>query len=279
VAQVYRFALLEDLDHLYRFAALMDRVEGRDANTLLQSYTDIRPGRPTARAHRDPSDDLRDHTDRGSAALFTKLAAPTVTAVAHQARDFYMNIGPRFTDPVARLLFAEIASIEEQHITQYESIGDPSETAVEKWLLAEAAEVYNYWSCLQQEENAVVRGIWQRFLDYELGHLHFVMQLMKEVEGRDPTALLPATLPDPLAHDGQRDFVRQTLASELSLRACGTRFVAEGQQPIDDGGASDRYREHLNSEGSPSEVVAEGYCWVPGTELVARVGRVPGRMS
>ena len=31
LAQVYRFGLLEDFDHLYRYAALMDRVEGRDA--------------------------------------------------------------------------------------------------------------------------------------------------------------------------------------------------------------------------------------------------------
>ena len=42
--QVYRFGLLEDFDHLYRFAALMDRLEGKDANAILQCYTDILPG-------------------------------------------------------------------------------------------------------------------------------------------------------------------------------------------------------------------------------------------
>ena len=57
LAQVYRFGLLEDFDHLYRLAALMDRLEGRDANAILQSYTDIRPGRPTAAQHRAPEDD------------------------------------------------------------------------------------------------------------------------------------------------------------------------------------------------------------------------------
>src|SRR5437764_866542 len=46
VAQVLRFGLLEDFDHLYRFSALLDRMEGKDANTILQSHTDIRPGRP-----------------------------------------------------------------------------------------------------------------------------------------------------------------------------------------------------------------------------------------
>ena len=53
LAQVYRFGLLEDFDHLYRYSALLDRLEGKDANNILQSYTDILPGRPTdARAPR-----------------------------------------------------------------------------------------------------------------------------------------------------------------------------------------------------------------------------------
>src|SRR5438128_1582293 len=38
LAQVYRFGLLEDFDHLYRYSAFMDRVEGKDANTIVQSY-------------------------------------------------------------------------------------------------------------------------------------------------------------------------------------------------------------------------------------------------
>ena len=54
LAQVYRFGLLEDFDHLYRCAALLDRLEGKDANHILQGCTDIRPGRPTPEQHRDP---------------------------------------------------------------------------------------------------------------------------------------------------------------------------------------------------------------------------------
>src|SRR5919198_6120242 len=57
LAQVYRFGLLEDFDHLYRYAALLDRLEGKDANNITQSYTDIRPGRPTPVHHRAPVDD------------------------------------------------------------------------------------------------------------------------------------------------------------------------------------------------------------------------------
>ena len=75
LAQVYRFGLLEDFDHLYRFSALMDRVMGADANTILQSYTDIMPGRPTVVEHRAPEDDLREHYDSKTAAPLTKLHA------------------------------------------------------------------------------------------------------------------------------------------------------------------------------------------------------------
>jgi hypothetical protein len=35
----------------------------------------------------------------------------------------------------------------------------------------------------------------------------------------------------------------------------------------DESGASIAYREIVNADGSPSERVAEGYRWVPGTEL------------
>jgi len=286
LAQVYRFALLEDLDQLYRLAALMDRVEGRDVNNLLQSYTDIRPGRPTSRAHRDPGDDLRDPYDRRTAAFVSKLSAFALAAGAHEAREHYLEAGPRFADPIARMLFAELASIEEQHATEYECVADAGETAIEKWVLHEASEVYAYWSCLLQEENTSVRAIWQRFLDYELGHLHLAMQIMKDVERRDPIGLLPTTLPEPIVLGGQREFVRRTLAGEVGLRPAGTRFAngggdtASGERAAEAPDArSVRYREQLNSHGSPSDAVAEGYCWVPGTELAARVRAATGRIS
>ncbi|MGE3767684.1 MAG: hypothetical protein AB7L94_35845, partial [Kofleriaceae bacterium] len=75
LAQAYRFGLLEDFDHLYRFSALMDRMTGQDSNNILQSYTDVRPGRPTIVEHRAPVDDVRDGYDRRTAVPLTKLNA------------------------------------------------------------------------------------------------------------------------------------------------------------------------------------------------------------
>jgi hypothetical protein len=266
LAQFYRFGLLEDFDHLYRFTALLDRLEGKDANNILQSYTDIRPGRPTEVEHRHPLDDLRRPYDRATAHPITKLNALTLVAAENQTHDYYMTIGPQFADPLARQLYAEIASIEEQHVTQYESLCDATETWLEKWLMHEAMEVYNYWSCLQSEPNPYVKKIWQRFLDYELGHLHFVIELFQKHDGRDVTQLLPATLPDPIPFESQREFVRRTLEREVDLRASGADVVPSAKEPE----RSKIYRSVVSSAGSPSEIVARGYRWVPGTELVAR---------
>jgi hypothetical protein len=93
---------------------------------------------------------------------------------------------------------------------------------------------------------------------------------MEVVEKRDPAALLPATLPEPLPFTSQRDFVRQVLDEELSLRARGMRLVHEKEER---GSApSLRYRAELDAEGSPSDTVAEGYRYHPGTELAALIG-------
>ncbi len=263
LAQVYRFGLLEDFDHMYRYAALLDRLEGKDANNILQCYTDVLPGRPTFDEHRHPLDDLRMPYDRQTADPLSKLHALTIMAGEQQTHDYYMNIGPLFADPLARQLYAEIASIEEQHVTQYESIIDPTESWLEKWVLHEANEVYNYYGMVQQESNARLKALWERFLDYELGHLHHAVDLFERHEQRDAAEILPATLPEPIPFASQRDFVRDTLAAEVDLRANGTRFVGledESDETLE-------YRAKLNAEGSPSQTVAAGYRYAPGTEL------------
>jgi rubrerythrin len=265
LAQIYRFGLLEDFDHLYRFAALMDRVYGGDANNILQSYTDILPGRPTSVEHRAPEDDLRDCYDRNKAQPITKLNAVTIMGGEHQTHDYYMTIGPMFADPVARQLYAEIASIEEQHVTQYEAIIDPEETWLEKWLMHEATEIYNYYSCLQYETNPRIKSIWERFLNYELGHLHFVLEVFRKYDKRDPAEVIPESLPEPVEYKSHRQFVRKVLNEEVDLRARSTRIISKDEEAADS--PSVRYREQLNSKGSPSETVAAGYKWKPGTEL------------
>lgn len=268
LAQVLRFGLLEDFDHLYRYSALMDRLTGMDANNILQCYTDILPGRPTEVEHRYPLDDLRRPWNSEAADPLSKLHTLTITAGEHQTHDYYMNIGPIFSDPVARQLYAEIASIEEQHVTQYESLLDPKQSLVEQWLMHEANEVYNYYGCMQQESNPRIRKIWERMLDYELGHFQMAVEQFRKHEKRDPESILPAKLPEPFPYESNRDFVRETLTAEVNLRALREDFV----DADDEGEESLSYRRALNADGSPSEAVAQNYHWRPGTELSRAAG-------
>jgi rubrerythrin len=263
VAQTLRFGLLEDFDHLYRYAALMDRLEGKDANNITQSYTDIVPGRPTHFHHRYATDNVRRPVVTKASHPLTKLHALTITAGEQQTHNYYMNIGPLFADPLARQLYAEIASVEEEHVTQYESLLDPSQSFLEQWLMHEAMEVYNYWSCAAQETNPRIKGIWERFLDYEQGHLAAVAEIFKQATKRDPLEVLPETLPDPLPYASQREFVRGVLNEEVDLRSKGTEYVG----PDAESEATLAYRQHVHSEGVASDTVAAGYHYRPGTEL------------
>jgi hypothetical protein len=263
LAQGYRYALLEDFDHLYRYSALLDRLEGKDANNITQGYTDIVPARPTRVHHRAPEHDLLEPYGPG-AALATKLHALTLTGGEYQTHDYYMNIGPIFADALARQLYAEIASVEAQHITHYGAMLNPNETALEKLVIGEACEVWNYAGCLEQEDNPRVKAIWERFLDYELGHLQVALQLFKDIERRDPAEILgDGKLPPFIRFESQREFVREVVARETQLRKNGTQFVDEASE----GESSLAYRNAVNAEGSPSDAVSATYSWTPGTEL------------
>lgn len=275
LAQVYRFGMLEDFDHLYRYAALYDRLEGQDANAILQSYTDVVPGRPTRDEHRAPQDELRRAYDRRTASPISKLNALTITAAEHQTHDYYMTIGPMFADPVARQLYAEIASIEEQHVTQYESLSDPDESWLEKWVLHEAMEVYNYWSCHQYETNPRIKQIWARFIDYELGHLRVASEWFERLERRDVAEILPAKLPDPIRFESHRQFIRKVLSEEADMRAVGPNFVHPNG--VQESEATLAYRRMMNANGSPSDIAAAGWQWRPGTDLVDERAHSAGR--
>jgi hypothetical protein len=264
LAQGYRYALLEDFDHLYRYTALLDRLEGKDANNITQGYTDIVPARPTIDHHRAPEHDLLEPYG-ANAVLATKLHALTLTGGEYQTHDYYMNIGPLFSDPLARQLYAEIASVESQHITHYGSMLNPNETPMEKLLISEACEVWNYAGCAQQETNPRLKLLWERFLDYELGHFQLVLEMFKKSEQRDPAEVLgDGTLPPFIQFRSQREFVRSVVDTEVQLRKRGTKFVNEA----DEGASSLEYRDAVNAHGSPSETVSATYSWMAGTELM-----------
>ena len=91
------------------------------------------------------------------------------------------------------------------------------------------------------------------------------------MEKRDVAALFPVSLPEPITFASQRQFVRSTLLQEVDMRSNGPNYVGADQESP----ATLAYRSQMNSEGSPSEAVAAGYRWRPGTELLRSAGSVP----
>ena len=68
--------------------------------------------------------------------------------------------------------------------------------------------------------------------------------------------------------------MRRTLHDEVDLRRAGTRFVDKAGESA----VSLAYRRDVNAEGSPSEAVAAGYVWTPGTEIARRTGIAAGML-
>jgi hypothetical protein len=254
--QALDFALLEDFDHLYRFANLYDLLDGKDATALTDSLTEITPGRPTVIEHRHPHDDVRGHYDTHTVDPLSRLHVMTIVAAEQQTMNFYMNHGTDWIEPIARGLYAEIALIEEQHVTHYESLLDPLDTWLRQLLFHEYNEVYLYWSMLQNEEDKRIRALWELHLDMEIGQLQAAGDLLRRYEGIEPAQILPAELPDtPVTFEPNKDYVRQVLADQIDLRADGVNYVDEAELPEDH--RSRRYRAIVNAGGNPSELVID----------------------
>ena len=142
VKKALDFALLEDFDHLYRYANLLEMEQGIQSARLVGKYTEIMPGRPTIAHHRFNKDNVKRSIDTKSADLFTTLTTMILTAAEQQTMNYYMNITNLATNDLARRVYMEIAQVEEEHVTQYESLMDPSATWLEMLLWHEYVECY-----------------------------------------------------------------------------------------------------------------------------------------
>jgi hypothetical protein len=169
--QALDFALLEDFDHLYRYADLYDFLEGENADQLTQHLTEITPGRPTFAHHRHPYDELKGHYSTNTVDPLSRLHVMTIVAAEQQTMNYYMNHAAEFVDPIARSLYNEIGMVEEQHVSHYESLLDPLDSWLRQWVFHKYNEVYLYWSMLDQEVDAGIRNIWELHLNMEIGQL------------------------------------------------------------------------------------------------------------
>lgn len=252
VVKALNFALLEDFDHLYRYADLLEMEQGIQAERLVGGYTEIMPGRPTIAHHRHPVDSVRKACNFRKANLLTMLDTCIITAAEQQTMNYYMNLGAFYPNDLGRQLYQEIGMVEEQHVTQYGSLMDPNCTWLENLLLHEYNECYLYWSCIETETDDCVKKIWEQYFDMEVGHLHKAAQLLQKYEGKTWQQVLPqGEFPELLRFRSQIDYVRKVLKNTVELTAVGEEY-----QPVDrlaPDAAFFQYQEAVN-KGGPKAV-------------------------
>jgi hypothetical protein len=217
VKETLDFALLEDFDHLYRYANLMDLDHNIPAHQLVKNYLEIIPGRPTIAEHRYPKDDVRGYTDFKTADIRTKLNILTILAAEQQTMNFYMNIGNTYYNDLGRQLYMEIGMIEEQHVSEYGSLLDPNATWLENLLLHEYNECYLYYSFYQDEKDPHVKGIWEKHLYQEITHLHKAAELLAKYENKQWEQFVPGPFPKLLQFHDTRDYVRKILGEQIEF--------------------------------------------------------------
>ncbi|GHH86392.1 hypothetical protein GCM10018793_58100 [Streptomyces sulfonofaciens] len=252
LAQAYRFGVLEDFDHLYRYANLFEMIEHRKAESIVDGLTEVMPGRPTTRHHRHPVDNVRESYDRRAANPLSKLHALTIMAAEQQTMNFYMNTGPTYVEPIARQLYQEIGLIEEEHVTHYESLVDPGESWWEMLVNHEYNECYLYHSFMEQESDPKVKAIWELHLNMELEHLRLACDLLRAKDGREPQEILAPELPNVLTFEPNKTYLRDLIADELDLTTLGTGYVREAHERF-----QQMQEAFLGGESAPSDQVID----------------------
>ena len=190
------------------------------------------------------------------------LNALTVMSAEQQTMNFYMTIGNRPMEPLARATYLEIGQIEEQHVTQYESILDPSITWLENLVWHEYNECWLYYSFMQHEPDPKAKALYELHLNMEIEHLRIACEMMRAVEGRDPAAFLPNSIARTMLFKQNKEYVRRVLKNQIDLTADGSQFVPVSQLPSDH--RYHKYQLVANSAGVPTEqVIAEARAKLP----------------
>jgi hypothetical protein len=198
----------------------MDFDQGVHAEQLVGRYTEIMPGRPTIAHHRHPYDSVNYPVLSQGASPVTKLCAPIITAAEQQTMNYYMNVAPFYPKEYGRRLYREIGMVEEQHVTHYGSLLDPSETWLACLLNHQYAECFLYWSAMETESDPRIREIWSRMFDIEVSHLHRAAELLLAYEGRTWQQVMPdGSFPAPLKLTSNVDYVRDILKNTVTLTA------------------------------------------------------------
>ncbi|MBQ2713750.1 MAG: hypothetical protein IJF22_02110 [Clostridia bacterium] len=216
--EALNFALLEDFDHLYRFSNLLLMDKKIEAEGLVGGYTEIMPGRPTIAEHRCPVQNLKPNMNAKKAKLYSKLVACTITAAEQQTMNYYMNIAQWYKNDLGRKLYSEIALVEEEHVTQYESLKDPNMTWLEQWVMHEYAECYLYYSAYEDETHPEIKAMWLEHFEMECAHLKTAIELLEKFEKKSYQDVIDdGEFPELLKIGSHKEYIREVLERTVTL--------------------------------------------------------------
>ena len=254
VKETFNFGLLEDFDHLYRYAQWYYMIEGEMPDNILQGQTDVFPGRPTQNHHNPNEMRLRRPYDKNTTSPQTKVNILTLVAGEQQTHNFYAEHGFMYGNDILRRTYAEIKDVEEEHVTMYESLIDPTESVWEKLVMHEYCEICNYHNCMKDETDERLKLIWEEFMMHEIEHLHIANKLLQKYEKRDAEEIIGDKEFDTCTFMSQKDYVQKILEKEIDKRMDGTEKM--GYTTIDklpEDWASYDVQEILNGDGAPTE--------------------------
>jgi len=216
VKNLLDFALLEDFDHLYRYANLLEMKEGTKAEKLVGCYTEITPARPTIAHHRCPIDNVKKAIVNKDNDVQTVLNTMIITGAEQQTMNYYMNVSTFANDDLSRKLYEEIALVEEEHVTGYGSLIDAKGSWFEMALWHEYLECYLYWSCYMTETDNYIKKLWEENLEIELSHLDSAVKMLKKYEKKDWCEVIPCgEFPEPVSLHENIDYVRDILKNTV----------------------------------------------------------------
>ncbi len=270
------FALLEDFDHLYRYANLLEMEQGIAAEWLVGRYTEIMPGRPTISHHRCPVDNVKRPIDAKNSDTQTVLSTMIITAAEQQTMNYYMNVTNFACSEMGRKLYQEIALVEEEHVTQYESLMDSSATWLEMLLWHEYAECYLYWSCYMTETDSYVKKLWELNFEMEISHLWKANELLKKYEKKDYLEVIKdPTFPEPLSLHENIEYVRKILSDTVQYTSDKENYVRVKDLP--DNSDFFVFQDTINPSTDivPSHLVIEKYINARGADYRYQVAPNP----
>ena len=251
VKETFDFGLLEDFDHLYRYSQWAYMEHGISPDDIVQHQTDIMSGRPTQHHHNCNIARLRKHYDKYNTSPQTKVNILTVLSGEQQTHNYYAEHGFEYGNKVLRETYAEIKDVEEEHVTMYESLIDPSESFYEKLLLHEFTEVCTYHNCMEDELNDDIRAIWEQFLDMEIYHLNKAAELFKKYEKREPEEVIGESVVHPCHFESQKEHVSEILEKEIDKRVIKHDF--KYIKDLSEDWASYKIQNITGKSGVPSE--------------------------